>query len=535
MMLSRELCYDVGPLDLYLRAQVSTSLYKAMKSMLTVRMPTVCVIDMLDLLTRLGHHYSGAIPIGTIMSGTDLIMPLLTNFAELLDNKYGFTIVFDHLFSCDKKIEAQTFIEHNFVPKHIYGSLEAMLEDDPEDIHGTDAPLRHVGILFTCVACDDYSNLNSKHSTSQGCYEDNRGVSGVTGNLVVQLVARIDPLFVLTENVKNWDAQKDKERDSDYTKYAKALNKQGRHSEKAVVCPKQHHCPHSRARVLAWANKESTSPIDQVATDGTMTNPMVSRYASCIEMLRSPADERFLVDEFLFDDDSEAVMSWQAERMELKAVEVARKAKAAAKAAEKGEAKDIEAYLVKHLEIYRNNDVEWPPSYDSDPSWRDRMAYLPDRQKECAWFYKVVAQRLNLALDVITDLNLSLDWSLSCFNDPPHIACLATTSRPYSVLREREVCGEEALQMQGLHRSCYSSMCDLSNAKLIDLAGDAYNGFALAAALFAGLACSVHQNLPAADFANSTTDEYKDDFPHLATPEEFRDGAFVYIYIYIYI
>jgi hypothetical protein len=90
--------------------------------------------------------------------------------------------------------------------------------------------------------------------------------------------------------------------------------------------------------------------------------------------------------------------------------------------------------------------------------------------------------------DIVIDLNLSIDWQRSAFSDVPWAACLTSGSRPFYIKRMRDLCGHEALQLQGIDMSRMFTG-SLSHTALIDLAGEAYNLFALAAVFIAGISC----------------------------------------------
>eukprot|EP00972_Heterocapsa_arctica_P049757 7320760-Heterocapsa_arctica.AAC.1 len=106
-------------------------------------------------------------------------------------------------------------------------------------------------------------------------------------------------------------------------------------------------------------------------------------------------------------------------------------------------------YEVRHLQAYEGQNWKWPPDLDSEPELAKALEHMPRRQIECAWYYTKLAQANNIDAEHIVDLNMSIDFS-SAMPRPNVCACLVSTAKPYAVKRQRDLCGYEALNLQGL-------------------------------------------------------------------------------------
>ena len=163
------------------------------------------------------------------------------------------------------------------------------------------------------------------------------------------------------------------------------------------------------------------------------------------------------------------------------------------------------------MELYSKANLPWPPT-DSDYTREgiEHYKHLPTRQQQCIFYHHATANagRDELAVDSqqgrasdhhdtaapdrserVVDVNKSLPWqvkSSSAISQPrgSHCACLVSSSRPWLMLRKRQMLGVEALLLQGWNLSDIISpdgdgTTSFTEPVLLGMAGNAMNMFVL--------------------------------------------------------
>jgi hypothetical protein len=93
----------------------------------------------------------------------------------------------------------------------------------------------------------------------------------------------------------------------------------------------------------------------------------------------------------------------------------------------------------------------------------------------------------------MVDLNQSLKWQLG--NQTYGVAhCLCESSRPFCVKLERDLCGPEAMNLQGLNAD--DIVGEYSDKDLFSLSGAAFNGFVIDSIIMSIAACTPWDRLP---------------------------------------
>jgi hypothetical protein len=140
-------------------------------------------------------------------------------------------------------------------------------------------------------------------------------------------------------------------------------------------------------------------------------------------------------------------------------------------------------YKVKHLEAFTIAGYKWPPNLDDvldDAAVAVTRAQLPQRQAEAAWFFMRQYMDAGITDEIIVDLNPNLDYGARLFSRP--CFCLVCTSKPFALRARRELSGYESLSLQGLPFGKIKPATlalGLSTTALNELAGNAFNGFAV--------------------------------------------------------
>ena len=153
-------------------------------------------------------------------------------------------------------------------------------------------------------------------------------------------------------------------------------------------------------------------------------------------------DERhYKIEDFLFDAAHVEVTAWTAKQQHYR---------------DTGKYVDPESEIPEwkggHLEIFTSAGLVWPPCYSGSPRLTQRLAHLPERMAECAWYHEHSVgktMREEGDCEVIVDLASSLMWQIKGLATDGVASCFVASQRPWLLLRLRSVCGKETLAMQG--------------------------------------------------------------------------------------
>lgn len=142
-----------------------------------------------------------------------------------------------------------------------------------------------------------------------------------------------------------------------------------------------------------------------------------------------------------------------------------------------------------HMEIFTRVGYTYPPTTDDleDHMLTDAISHLPRRMQETAYFHTRSFQEQSADDDDTTvaketvDINKTLQWNIT-ETTRAAVCCLASSSKIWLLGRRRELCGHEALLLQGweigdLHHEPLSCL-PFASRTLCSIAGNAMNGFA---------------------------------------------------------
>ena len=120
--------------------------------------------------------------------------------------------------------------------------------------------------------------------------------------------------------------------------------------------------------------------------------------------------------------------------------------------------------------------LTWPPDFKEDPGFPERVDYLGRRQLEIAWYHSRLFADDPTTVETTKDLNMSMGWQSEKSSSVAQ--CLVSTSRPWLMIRGRSLCGVEALMLQGFPVGHLNDQpTSFPDSQLIDLAGNAFNGY----------------------------------------------------------
>ena len=140
----------------------------------------------------------------------------------------------------------------------------------------------------------------------------------------------------------------------------------------------------------------------------------------------------------------------------------------------------MEKYQVQHLESFQSAALQWPPVWDNDEALTKAVQHLPRRAQEAVYFYTKTGKGPE---ETVHDVNMNLEWNSVAVEVCPTIVCSSTLWLRKAM---REIWGAEALSLQGF------PLCDLhheaySHTRMMELAGNAFNGLVVAAVMTAAM------------------------------------------------
>jgi site-specific DNA-cytosine methylase len=219
----------------------------------------------------LAKLYDGVVPVGTACSGSEMPAEVMCKLASWWEKAYLLKLNFSIKFSCDHKFASQQFILQNFRPEKFYDSLETMVSTSPVDmLSGKVIEPDRVAVLFVSPECDDYSDMNMNTVGEYSFFEEARGPSGRSANLVVRLFQKVQPPLSFIEQLKNWNRRTDKDKPSDYELFRHAFNtKCSIMLQDALIDSKCCLNPMSRNRMYTFGLKVGSNPhgFDQTSDD----------------------------------------------------------------------------------------------------------------------------------------------------------------------------------------------------------------------------------------------------------------------------
>ena len=449
------------------------------------------VIMVQQQLEKFIRDYDGVLTVGTGCSGSDLIMTILKCLKTYWKTVWDLDLRIEHKFSVEKEPYKQQFILQHHRPQHLFGDVTTLADGAPqvEIKTGAEVEVPDVSLWASDFECDNWSGLSSEFRSGQtvGCVGQNSGKSGKTCIGCMTYIVKYRPRMVLLENVKNlMGGQVSDKMSVDLHKVIETLNEAGYVAHFEILSSLAYGCAQHRDRLYLFAVLVSPETVPQLEEDVCMPACM-RQLPLLLRGFRIPCRP---IESFLLPCEHTSVEGWQ-------------EAQRANKRADKQVKVDAK-YEADHLLAYREMSLTWPPDFKEDPSFLDRADYLCNRQLEVAWYIARQYEQRGTKVETTRDLNMSLSWQQDKTSLDAH--CLVSTSRPWLLLRQRSMCGAEALTLQGFPESYLKSYpTSFTDPQLLDLAGNAFNGFVLLAAISAffgtcdlSAAIAVHESfLPA--------------------------------------
>jgi site-specific DNA-cytosine methylase len=424
----------------------------------------------------------GRVDVGTLFSGCEIFYDELTAIQMFLAATMSMTFEFEHTLAAENVEWKRQFIMDRHAPRHCFGDVVALAANDwvgTDHVSGKTIRMPSVHLLAAGFECDTVSLFNtSRNKDKKECMKLGTGKTGTTGNAALQYITDHRVPVAILENNKTFG--------SDNIQYiVDYFNAKGFFVIHRLVDAEEYGSCSKRSRqyFVVFEITDGT-PIDQ--SSATYLPPPWSQGfdESMRALKRTVGDPQTCLLQFLVQTPSvqNAICDIRAKRsLEF----VARSAPTEGK--ENKKQKKDDEWLSIHLDVYRAHDMKWPPAIEElDPKLYENVRHLPTRVQEAAFFHTHKPRQDNhRGVPTYHDLMPNLAWLSEIRNILPTLTCGAII---FDRLNKYVLSGGECLLAQGFHlQHLLAQGQQLSNSNLMELAGNAFNGFALSAILVSTL------------------------------------------------
>jgi site-specific DNA-cytosine methylase len=473
----------------------------------------------------------GRVEVGTLFSGCEIFYDELIAIQMLLAATMSMTFDFELTLAADNVEWKRQFTMDRHAPKHCFGDVVALAANDwvgADYVSGKTMRVPSVHLLAAGFECDTVSLFNTfRNKDKKDCMKLGTGKTGTTGNAALQYIADHRVPVAILENNKTIG--------SDNIQYiVEYFNAKGFFVIHRLVDAEEYgSCSRRSRQYFVVFEITDGSPIDQ-SSDLYLPPPWTQCFDDSMRSLkRTAGDPQTCLLQFM-----EQTPSVQNARRDIDAKRyldfVARSAPTEGKDNKKQ--KKDEEWLSIHLDVYRAHDMKWPPAIeDLDAALYENVRHLPTRVQEAAFFHTHRPRHENIrGLPTYHDLMPNLAWLSEIKNVLPTITCGAIL---FDRLNKRVLSGFESLLAQGFDlNQLLAHDRQLSNSNLMELAGNAFNGFAVSAIVVSTLtvypwsqaevrALKATSISDAAEYEEATTQEWEYHEGHRITEEQEDDEA----------
>lgn len=445
------------------------------------------------LKEALNFHMSddGALTCGSACSGTDIGVVCLEFLLADISKWLGLPAKVEHAFACEKDTAKQGFLIAEVQPKMLFDNVSCLSQRMAQDlISGNKVYLPSVGLFFAGFSCKSRSSLNPRSAQNKGCVQgqDMDTETGFTYYHIHAYITKYRPAMFMLENVRQIMDKADKDAMSDADWIVEEFRRQNFFVLHFVFDCASFGSPAARSRIyfLGWSLEYTPAlqrPLDWSEAESSMSWCSSFYNSFTIEPLPIECFIVFDIQELL----SQASMHTSLQLGSQKGAE----------------GRDTK-WCSEHCSAFRELGLPWPTelpaaSFDAPPAgthtfkdlseqsyefWRGS---LPDRAAELAFF---LAMKFTFEADSapqFVDVNSSLSRLCQDAESCPWRTSVSTITgqsrivvryRMMGVIVLRPLLGLEGLSLIGWSMNFWISQVRFSDALLLNMAGNAFSGFA---------------------------------------------------------
>jgi len=421
----------------------------------------------------------GKLRCGTFFSGAELFYLIILAVNHSMLQTLGLALQADLAWAAEKDEWKRDFYSVRSGPKMSFGDVIRIVKNDFRGMNyltGEECELETVDFFAAGFECDTVCKI-VKNAGAKDCMELMEGKTGQTGRATLLTIAKFKYKVSLLENSSVLG-----ERNIKYI--CEYLNVFGLLVVPVMVKAEEYGSGSRRERQYLLVVLIAHDQIDQFAKDFERPACIDRFLVALKDMQIGPGN----VDDFLFDKDSspaqDFVETMYEHRTQLNDKKIDKKpGKKTEKVGGKGEKeKDDELnWEADHLELFRKAGLQWPPDMKADDEeLAFQTGFLIRRMQEAAYWHTHRPREgaNNQSARTFHDLHPTLKFQSEVTGCTNTIVC---TSVLYDRIRKRVLSGAELLLLQGYPKSALFQEGLPSNAHCTELAGNAMNGFCIAA------------------------------------------------------
>jgi len=428
------------------------------------------------------------ITIATFFSGTEIYFIMWMRLAAMCHALFGSKLELSLEWTVEKDAWKRDFTGPRTPSKHAFADVIQLAKDNwkgHDFVTGGQERLYSTDIAAAGFECDTVSKL-THDSTASACMELQSGKTGTTGRATLLCIVRFRFALTFLENSSILGLR-------NIMYIINYLNFYGFYVYHCLIKGEKHGSPSRRERQIMLVTPVSETEIDQ--TESSFVHPAwVKEMALCLESVEiGPGNpDRVLLDmadplylEFLDTMGKDRDEKREKEQKRKKAAEKVRRSRESWEVQPDDDG-GCENYEADHLELYKNNQLDWPPDIESVPELAVGVQHLQRRMQEAAFFH---CARPRSAEEqharTFHDLQPSLKFLSSVVDQTNTIVC---TSVIFDRLRKKVLSGLELLLLQGYPLELLLRDDLPSNVHMTELAGNAFNAWAVLAVMVSALA-----------------------------------------------
>jgi site-specific DNA-cytosine methylase len=415
--------------------------------------------------------------VGTFFSGCELFCRQVAAIFSLMGSGgAGVELVF----IADNKQWKRDFILENNAPKYAFSDVIDLHNNGwiGEDLlSGESMPVPACDIFGAGFECDTVSLYDTscklQKTEKQNCLRNAAGKTGTTGNATLY--------YIIDKRIKCSMLENNKLLGAENIRYiVNLLNSHGFIVMNKLVEADSHRSPSKRSRQYFWVFEVTSGvAIDQLQ-DGFEQPSWLDAISDCLSAMHCGAGDpsNFLLSNIHDERASEIMSSLAVARQ----TEYDAKVIAACQQPDSKKAKKEEDWPSVHLECYREVGLTWPPCIDrDDQELFGNVKHLPLRMQEVAYYHVHREREAPNDLDTYHDLMPNLSWKSEMKKVLMTVTCGGVI---FDRRRKVVLWGGECLMMQGFDVSDVLQYCSkYTQGQLMELSGNAFNGFASMAVL----------------------------------------------------
>ena len=257
-------------------------------------------------LGRMSEDGEIVVRLGTVCSGSELLMTVLPHVEQACLEHTGYKLRFEHLWSCEIEEDKCRWIAANFAVPKIFVDICTMANEEGgmEWRSGELQKPEEVDVVVGGTSCKDASRMNKHQQTRRGAVSSGGWSTGSTFQGYLKVVVVVNAKLVLVENVTGLKDKVKKPIQGMLHSNSEALKKHFHEIDfifVSMVLESHGHChmPHRRERLWMAGLKFGAVSIADMASQEMILEQRTRAVASNITLMTKGAMQAWALQDFL--------------------------------------------------------------------------------------------------------------------------------------------------------------------------------------------------------------------------------------------